>query len=174
MQHALHLHRGEHAPGAAGVVGVVVREHQRIELPDARCAQIGRDNALAAVRVRTERRTRVVEQRAARGAHHDRETLTHVERGDPRRRRGRRRGQRDRRRHQRDAERSPRKAARQEEPGDAGEREQRRPQRRRMLLPGRRGQLRAPIQVLEQPLRQPLGEMQQRIHRQDRRDARGA
>ena len=142
MQQRVHFEIPHHRGRAARVVGVVVRDHHRVQPLDPRGAQVGRDDALAAVGIGAEGGAGVVEQRAIGGAHQHREPLPHVQRRDPRfARRGRGRRQRDRGQHQREARRAPGQAARREQPGDPGEREQHRPERRRVLLPYRRRQV---------------------------------
>ena len=128
------------------------------ETPAARSA--GTTMRAAAVGVGAERRPGVVEQRAARGAHHHRQPLADVERGDPGRARPRAPAARQQKAgsHQRKTARAPGHAARREQPCDAGERSEHAPERRHVLLPQRARQRRAPLEELQQPLDQPGGE----------------
>ena len=80
---AFHLDAFEHRQRAADVVHVFVRQHHEVEPARAGGAQLGHDDASAAVGITAEGRPGVVEQRAARGAHHHGEPLADIEGGNP-------------------------------------------------------------------------------------------
>jgi hypothetical protein len=79
----LDLHGFQHRERTAEVVDVLVADYHQVEAVDSRAAQHRHDDAPAAVGLGAVCRAGVVKQRAACGAHHDREALPHVECGDP-------------------------------------------------------------------------------------------
>ena len=172
----VHRDRAHDRDRAAGMIGVVVRDDQRVETREALAAQERDDDAAARVGVGAVRRARVVEHDVVLRPHQRGEPLSDVEERDPGRPGvGHRRPQREHRQAQERRRVARRHAARREQPRDAGERERRRPGRGRMALPGGARQPAEPVEhrhQREQDRVRELGEPSARDHRCEERERR--
>jgi len=172
--HPAHRDGLQHRCGAPGVIIVIVAYDQSVKFPDANRSQIGHDNARAAVSVRTERRSGVVEQRVARGADDHGHAVSHVEHGDAQSTAfGRSRYNQEQRQQACPAQPASGCAARREQQQNCTCRQNDGPWRRRMLRPDRYGQF-AQAEKHEQAAgRDRVREPQNEVERHDRADEGG-
>ena len=146
-QRPRHGQRREYRASAAGVIEIIVTDHQHIQVAHAFSSQEWHHDALSGIAATEVPWAGIEQQRMVSGPGNDGEALSNIEHRDPRFALGRgRRMHQKQRQHLHHPCPSSRKATRQKQPRGPEKRGGNRPRRRGVLLPGRAGRKRQPLQ----------------------------
>ncbi len=166
-------HRLQHRDRAAAVIGIGVADHHSRQSAHAGRPQVRHDDAAAAVDLRAECGSGIVEQRVIARLRDDRKPLADVQHREPERAcRERRRLDQKQRQQRRRADRACRKTARQQQPYHARHRHHDGPCRRRVLLPHRGGKRAHPFEQRPAQCHHRMRELQHHVDWQHHADER--